>query len=132
MGISSARLKRDRDSIAFKRNQRRSPLIAFAINVDAARKARLPPGTTFGQVVSALADAGFRGATASELQNPGRHMRGFSAIRQDRFMLRKRTPDRMMEARSTDLALSHPDLPSCHPAITRQIEADRAQKNLPA
>jgi hypothetical protein len=69
----------------------------FCNYVDAARKmaSRLPPGATYAQVVAALADAGFLGATAGELQTLARHMRCFTAIRRERTVLLKETIELM-------------------------------------
>jgi len=70
----------------------------FCNYVDAAHKMapQLPQGATYGQVVAALADAGFLGATVGELQSLGRHMRGFTAIRQERTVLLKETIELML------------------------------------
>lgn len=61
--------------------------------VDAAHK--LPTanlrGAPYGQVVAALADAGFTGATPGELKMLIRHMRGFIEIRRERDILLKET-----------------------------------------
>jgi hypothetical protein len=86
----------------------------FCSYVDAAHKMalRLPRGATYGQVVAALADACFVGTTAGELQILGRHMRGFTAIRQERTVLLKETIELMRQYRIADpgfgsAALSH-------------------------
>src|SRR5260370_38212035 len=67
--------------------------------VNAAHKMapRLPRGATYAQVVAALADAGFLGATAGELQTFARHMRGFTAIRRERTVLLKETIELMRQ-----------------------------------
>jgi hypothetical protein len=71
----------------------------FCNYVDAAHKMapRLPRGATYAQVVAALADAGFLGATAGELQTLARHMRGFTAIRRERTVLLKETIELMRQ-----------------------------------
>jgi len=71
----------------------------FCNYVDAGHKmvARLPQNATYGQMVAALADAGFLGATAGELQILARHMRGFTAIRQERTLLLKETIELMRQ-----------------------------------
>ncbi|MFL5267854.1 MAG: hypothetical protein ACJ8AH_14885 [Stellaceae bacterium] len=76
----------------------------FCNYVDAAHKMtpRLPRGATYAQVVAALADAGFLGATAGELETLGRHMRGFTAIRQERTVLLKETIKLMRQHRVAD------------------------------
>ena len=65
----------------------------FCEYVDAARKmsSTLPRGASYGQVVAALADAGFAGATGGELQTLVRHMRGFTDTRRERSTLLKET-----------------------------------------
>jgi hypothetical protein len=49
----------------------------FCEYADAAHKTRskIPRDASYGQVVAALADAGFFGATAGELRKLARHMR---------------------------------------------------------
>ena len=71
----------------------------FCSYVDAARKSarRLPRGATYAQLVAALADAGFLGATAGELQALARHQRGFTAIRQEKTVLLKETIELMRQ-----------------------------------
>ncbi len=71
----------------------------FCNYVNAAHKMapRLPRGATYAQVVAALADAGFLGATAGELQTFARHMRGFTAIRRERTVLLKETIELMRQ-----------------------------------
>jgi hypothetical protein len=63
----------------------------FCEYVDAAHKIQLPRGASYGQVVAGLADAGFVGATAGELQTLDRHMRGFTHTRRERDTLLKET-----------------------------------------
>ena len=65
----------------------------FCEYVDAAHKmsSTLPRGASYGQIVAALADAGFAGATAGELQTLERHMRGFTDTRRERSTLLKET-----------------------------------------
>src|SRR5215469_6778995 len=76
----------------------------FCTYVDAANKmtARLPRGATYGQVVAALADAGFVGTTARELLSLTRHMRGFIAIRRERTVLLKETIALMQQYHTID------------------------------
>jgi hypothetical protein len=76
----------------------------FCSYIDAAHKIkpRLPSGARYGQVVAALADAGFLGATASELQTLGHHLRGLTAIRQERTVLLKETIELMRQYRIAD------------------------------
>jgi hypothetical protein len=78
---------------------------------------RLPRGATYGQVVAALADAGFVGATAGELQILARHMSGFTAIRQERTVLLNETIELMRQHRIAD-----PDFGSA--ALGRVVPAD--------
>ncbi len=63
----------------------------FCEYADAARKMRsqIPSDASYGQVVAALADAGFVGATAGELQSLARHMRGLTDTRREGAMLLK-------------------------------------------
>ena len=67
--------------------------------VDAAH--RLPTtdlrGAPYGQVVAALADAGFTGATPAELKMLIRHMRGFTETRRERNILLKETIQLMQQ-----------------------------------
>jgi hypothetical protein len=65
----------------------------FCEYVDAAHKMRptVPDGASYGQVVAALADAGFVGATAGALRTLARHMRGFTETRRERTTLLKET-----------------------------------------
>jgi len=76
----------------------------FCRYVDAAHKIRprLPSSATYGQVVAALADAGFRGATAVELRTLARHMSGFTTVRQERTVLLSETIDLMRRYRVAD------------------------------
>lgn len=76
----------------------------FCSYVDAAHTMapRLPRDATYGQVVDALADAGFLGTTAGELQSLGGHMLGFTAIRQERTPLLKATIELMRQYRIAD------------------------------
>jgi hypothetical protein len=65
----------------------------FCEYVDAAHKMSptVPHGASYGQVVAALADAGFVGATVGELPTLARHMRGFTDTRRERTTLLKET-----------------------------------------
>jgi hypothetical protein len=65
----------------------------FCEYVDAAHKMwpTVPHGASYSQVVAALGDAGFVGATAGELKSLGRHMRGFTDTRRERTTLLKET-----------------------------------------
>jgi hypothetical protein len=65
----------------------------FCEYADAAHKMRftVPRGASYGQVVAALADVGFTGSTAGELQTLARHMRGFTDTRRERNMLLQET-----------------------------------------
>jgi hypothetical protein len=76
----------------------------FCNYVDAGHQMapRLPRNATYGQMVAALADAGFRGATAGELQILARHMRGFTVIRRERTVLLKETIELMRQYRIAD------------------------------
>jgi hypothetical protein len=91
----------------------------FCNYVDAAHKMvpRLPQSVTYDQVVAAFADAGFLGATAGELQSLGRHMRGFTAIRQERTVLLEETIELMRQHRIID-----PEFGSA--ALGRVVPAD--------
>jgi hypothetical protein len=59
----------------------------FGEYVDAVRKARPAAGATYSQVVTALAGAGFVGATAKELETLIDHHRGFTETRRERTTL---------------------------------------------
>jgi hypothetical protein len=97
----------------------------FCSYVDAAHKMapRLPRSATYGQVVAAFADAGFLGTTAGELQILGRHMLGFTAIRQERTVLLKETIELMRHHRITD-----PEFGST--ALSRVVPADDSRGQL--
>jgi hypothetical protein len=66
---------------------------------DAAHKmgSKVPGDASYGQVVAALADAGFAGATAGELQTLVRHMRGLTETRRERTVLLKETMELMQQ-----------------------------------
>ena len=55
------------------------------------RCAQAPRDASYGQVVAALADAGFVGATAGELRTLARHMRDLTDTRRERTVLLKET-----------------------------------------
>jgi hypothetical protein len=76
----------------------------FCSYVDAAHKMApgLPRDATYGQVVDALANAGFLGTTAGELQSLGGHMLGFTAIRQERTLLLKALIELIRQYRIAD------------------------------
>ena len=67
----------------------------FCSYVDAAHKIQLPQGSTYSQVVVALADGGFLGTTAGELETLAKHMRSFTSTRQERTTLLKETVELM-------------------------------------
>jgi hypothetical protein len=75
----------------------------FCGYVDAGRKMVRPPrGAPYSEVVTALADAGFLGATAGELLGLAKHMRGFVSIRQERSALLSEAIDLMRKYGVTD------------------------------
>jgi hypothetical protein len=69
----------------------------FCEYVDAAHKMRpkVPRDASYGQVVAALADAGFEGATAGELKTLAGLLRGLTETRRERTVLLKETIDLM-------------------------------------
>jgi hypothetical protein len=71
----------------------------FCEYADAAHKMRpkVPRDASYGQVVAALADAGFVAATAAELQTLARHMRGLTDTRRERAVLLKETIELMQQ-----------------------------------
>jgi hypothetical protein len=71
----------------------------FCEYADAARtmRSKVPHDASYGQVVAALADAGFVGATAGELQTLGRHIRGLTDTRRELTVLVKEATDLMQQ-----------------------------------
>jgi hypothetical protein len=67
--------------------------------VDAAREMRckISRDASYGQVVEALADAGFVGATAGELRTLGRHMRDLTDTRRELTVLIKEATEIMQQ-----------------------------------
>lgn len=65
----------------------------FCEYVDASHRmwSKVPHDASYSQVVSALVDAGFVGATAGELQTLAQHMRGLTDTRRERTVLLKET-----------------------------------------
>jgi hypothetical protein len=77
----------------------------FCEYADAAHKMRprISRDASYGQVVEALADAGFVGATAGELKALAQHMRGLTDLRRERTVLLKETIELMHQHGVRDL-----------------------------